>query len=241
MSVFRFKKFEIRNERSPMKVNTDGVLLGAAVTLTKDIKKAVDVGTGTGTVALMVAQRLSEMGMKDFSVLGVDIDSPSAEEASENFAASPWKGNLSAELAALSELERRDSLYDLIVSNPPYFDNSLHNPDERKNTARHTSEGGLSYRTLIEYASKKLTENGLLSMILPYSDRRAILRYAASFGLYPSRILSIRTTERKEPSRMIAEFSLKRADTLEEDLIIYKNGAASEEYRSITNQFYINQ
>lgn len=241
MSVFRFKKFEIQNERSPMKVNTDGVLLGAAVTLTKDIKKAVDVGTGTGTVALMVAQRLSEMGMKDFSILGVDIDSPSAEEASENFAASPWKGNLSAELAALSELERRDSLYDLIVSNPPYFDNSLHNPDERKNTARHTSEGGLSYRTLIEYASKKLTENGLLSMILPYSERRAILRYAASLGLYPTRILSIRTTERKEPSRMIAEFSLKRTDTLEEELIIYKNGAVSEEYRSITNQFYINQ
>lgn len=240
MSVFRFKKFEIRNERSPMKVNTDGVLLGAAVSLSKDMKKVVDVGTGTGTVALMVAQRLSEIGAKDFSILGVDIDSPSAEEAAENFSASPWKDNLTAEPASLSDLEKRDSHYDLIVSNPPYFDNSLHNPDERKNTARHTSEGGLSYRTLIVFASERLMEGGLLSMVLPFSEKRALLRYAAGFSLYPSRILCIRTTERKEPSRMIAEFTLKRTDTLEEELTIYKNGAASEEYRSITNQFYIN-
>lgn len=241
MSIFRFKRFEIRNELSPMKVNTDGVLLGAAVSIRKDMKTVVDIGTGTGTVALMVAQRLSDAGAMDFSILGIDIDAPSAEEASENFAASPWGNNMKAEHAALSDLERRDSRFDLIVSNPPYFDKSLNNPDGRKNTARHTSEGGLSYRSLVVYASEKLTENGLLSIILPSSERMALLRYAASFGLYPSKILSIRTTEKKEPSRIIAEFSRKRVECSEEQLTIYSEGAASEEYRSLTKYFYINQ
>lgn len=241
MSVFRFKKFNIRNERSPMKVNTDGVLLGAAASLSKNIVSVVDIGTGTGTVALMVAQRLSEIGVEGFDILGIDIDAPSAEEASENFAVSPWAENLKAENVSLANLEKRDAMYDLIVSNPPYFDNSLKNPDERKNAARHTSEGGLSYRSLVHYAAQKLTSNGILSMILPYSEKQALLRYAVSFGLYPSKILSIRTTENKAPSRIIAEFSRKKVIYEEEQLTIYKDGAASEEYRSITNHFYINQ
>lgn len=224
-----------------MKVNTDGVLLGADVRLSKKMKTIVDIGTGTGVIALMVAERLSDLGVDDFSILGVDIDAPSALEAAENFAASPWAKNLKAEKASLSDMEKRNALFDLIVSNPPYFDNSLHNPDGRKNAARHTSEGGLSYRTLVCYASEKLTADGLLSIILPYGEKTALLRYAGSFGLYPSRILCIKTTEKKEPSRMIAEFSRRRTGVMEEHLTLYKDGAASKEYRSITEQFYINQ
>ena len=126
-----------------MKVNTDGVLLGAATEVFQEDRHVLDIGTGTGTVALMIAQRLSDIKKDEgWNVEGIDIDSPSAEEAAGNFSLSPWRGHLEAANAGLAGFRKAnpDSRYDLIVSNPPYYDNSLQAPEARRNAARHTGD-----------------------------------------------------------------------------------------------------
>lgn len=216
MSVFRFKEFSVRNESSAMKLGTDSVVLGASITLRPSDRFLLDVGTGTGVVALLAAQRLSEMGA-DFRIEGIDIDGPSVEEASFNFSASPWSVSLSSAEKPLSAYEPGGKI-DCIFSNPPYYDESLKNPDARLSAARHTSS--LSYRELCSFAADYLSAEGRLSMILPSDCRRELLRTAASFGLKPFRIVSVRTSSRKKPLRMVAEFCRERffASTAEEEL-----------------------
>lgn len=233
MGIFRFKHFEVRNERSAMKVNTDGVLLGAAATLRASDRRYLDVGTGTGTIAMMLAQRSATA-----DVDAIDIDGPSAEEATANFAASPWPERLRAHHCALQEFQPAEP-YDLIISNPPYYDDSLLNPDERKRGARHSLS--LSYRELAEFAAAgALTPAGRLSMILPTDCEKALCRTLRSFGLFPFRILRIRTSERKAPARIIVESSFSREDSpKEEELTISTGGKYSEEYLSLTKDFYL--
>ena len=144
-SVFRFKRFEVRNERSSMKVNTDGVLLGAAMGLDVSDRRLLDVGTGTGTIALGA----------ECVIDAIDIDQASAEEAAENFSASPWPDMLRASHISLDGFAAAcGDGFDLIFSNPPYFDGSLKNPDARKSAARHSLS--LSYRELIAFAADRL-------------------------------------------------------------------------------------
>jgi tRNA1Val (adenine37-N6)-methyltransferase len=254
MSVFRFKKFEVTNERSAMKVGTDGVLLGAAATLKPSDKAVLDVGTGTGVIALMAAQRLAAMADNgeslDFQILGIDIDGPSASEAGSNFGRSPWSGNLSSMRISLAEFSRSypESKFDLILSNPPYYDDSLQNPDPRKNTARHTSDpdseslpdGRLSYRGLIEFASAALVPDGRLSLILPADMEATLFRFGRSYGLSPFRLLRISTTSEKRPSRTVAEFAKSQTAALkEETIVIQYHGAYTPAYRSLVHDFYL--
>ena len=148
MSVFRFRRFTVENTESAMKVNTDGVLLGALMTLRAADRNCLDVGTGTGTVALMAAQRLYDAGVSDARITAIDIDGPSAREAAANFAGSPWPDMLSSVHSSLGDFKTcpECALFDHIFSNPPYYDLSLAAPDSRRNTARHTNS--LSYREL---------------------------------------------------------------------------------------------
>lgn len=240
MSTFRFKQFSIVNDRSAMKVNTDGVLLGAAVSLRGDERRILDVGTGTGTIALEVAQRLSECGANDFGIIGIDIDQPSAEEATVNFEASPWSGHMQARLVALQDIDG-DETFDLILSNPPYFEQSLHAPDERRNAARHAEVGkSLSYKELMEFAKHHLSEDGILALILPADREADLLRYGRSCSLFARRVLRVRTVPRKDPCRIIVEFCRERTDCDEELLTIQDGGEYTEEYKKITGPFYIN-
>ena len=239
MKVFRFKRFEVRNELAAQKVGTDAVLLGAALTLPDELQQhLLDIGTGTGVIALMVAQRLADRITSPFKILAIDIDPAAASEATANFAASPWAPSLHAEALSLNDLERQLNSLDMaatmcerrecrladapggqrpfpacpdethlfaaIFSNPPYFEASLKAPNARRSTARHTDT--LSYREICAFAASHLTPDGILSLILPASEEQPLLRYAASFGLRPFRILRIRTTARKPASRIIAEF-----------------------------------
>lgn len=244
MGVFRFKKFEVVNERSAMKVNTDGVLLGAAMTISPSDRRLLDVGTGTGTIALMSAQRLSSLTEEynDIIIDAVDIDKVSAEEAGANFAKSPWKEMLHAYNAALDEFSdglEADVRYDLIFSNPPYFEDSLLAPDERRCNARHTSTG-LSYRELLEFASERLTADGRMAIVLPAEQEAPLCRYSRMCGLHLFRIMRIKTVPRKAPSRIIAEFSRERCPQPEEvTLTIQNEGKYTEEYLSLTHDFYL--
>ena len=250
MGVFRFKKFEVVNERSAMKVNTDGVLLGAAMTILPSDRTMLDVGTGTGTIALMAAQRFSSAILNSSSVIlnevknpridAIDIDEASASEASANFINSPWNSILKAHHLPLEEFAASaETVYDLIFSNPPYFEDSLTAPDERKSTARHTSDG-LSYRDIFEFAKDRLSENGRVSLVLPADQEAALTRYARMCGLYLFRILRVRTVPRKAPSRIIAEFSRTRCAELSEELLtIQDEGKYTQEYLSLTGDFYL--
>lgn len=278
MSVFRFKRFDVVNERSAMKVNTDGVLLGASMTLRETDRRLLDVGTGTGTIALMAAQRLlgaensfqnmndvvvqtlsedrSQTRNKDRSVTrdnnlsgkevridAIDIDEPSATEAAANFSNSPWSGALHAYNVSLdgfaAEVVGPDVAYDLIFSNPPYFEESLQAPEERRNNARHTANG-LSYREILEFAQKRLTDAGRVSLVLPSDVEEGLTRYARMCGLHLFRILRVRTVPRKAPSRIIAEFSRTRCQTPQEELLTIQNeGNYTQEYLSLTRDFYL--
>ena len=241
MSVFRFRRFTVENTESAMKVNTDGVLLGALMTLRAADRNCLDVGTGTGTVALMAAQRLYDAGVSDARITAIDIDGPSAREAAMNFAGSPWPDMLEAKHLPLSGLSGPDvpAAFDHIFSNPPYYDLSLQAPDMRRNAARHTDT--LSYRELAAFAAEHLASDGILSMILPADSELWLLRHARMNGLQPVRIVRIRTVERKKPSRIVAEFSKRHSgDCLEQLLTLMKDGSFTPEYRELTKPFYIN-
>ena len=248
MSEFRFKKFSVKNEESAMKVNTDGVLLGAAVHLDRGGIRVLDAGTGTGTIALMIAQRLEEKNFLEGSViLGIDIDVHSAKEAAENFLNSTWSSHLECRHMPLKECS---GTFDLIVSNPPFYDHTLPNPDSRKNMTRHTVspelEGGadsaLSYRTLLEFSATGLSDGGTLAMILPADNEIPLRRLAASFGLALERIMRIRTTPKKEPSRIIVHLKKNPSTGIvptEETLTVQDGGNYTPGYRNLVKDFYL--
>ena len=254
MGTFRFKKFSVVNERSAMKVNTDGVLLGAVMDIRPEDRSLLDIGTGTGTIALMAAQRLSVLSAEvsidgnsrdiaaGYQVEAIDIDEPSATEAAQNFANSPWADNLNANNLSLDQYAESlpaDKYFDLIFSNPPYFEDSLTAPDQRKSTARHTS-AGLSYRDIFDFAAERLSADGRVAFVLPSDQEVALCRYARMSGLHLFRITRVRTVPRKAPSRIIAEFSKHRKENPEDTTLTIQNeGAYTQEYLNVMKEFYL--
>ena len=230
-TVFRFRRFEVRNRDSALKVGTDAVLLGAAMTILPSDRSALDIGTGTGVIALMAAQR-----SETCNIIGIDIDPASAEEASFNFSASPWKERLTSVCVPLSGF-RTGQKFDLIFSNPPYYDSSLKNPDPREAAARHSDS--LSFRDILSFAAGRLSPEGRLSLILPSEGLRDLRRCAASFGLHPFRLLYIKTTAAKQPRRVVAEFSTAAAEVEEQCLTLSEAGEKTGEYRLLTQDFYL--
>ncbi len=246
MGTFQFKKFSVVNERSAMKVNTDGVLLGAVMTIKSEDRRLLDIGTGTGTIALMAAQRLASFADNSSDetsqISAIDIDEPSATEAALNFSNSPWADRLKAynlPLNQYAETLPEDATFDLIFSNPPYFEDSLTAPDQRKSTARHTSDG-LSYRDILDFAVKRLSERGRVAFVLPSDQEFQLCRYARMCGLHLFRMTKVRTVPRKAPSRMIAEFSRERCDLPQEQLItIQDEGKYTSQYLSLVHDYYM--
>ena len=233
MSVFRFKKFELSNERAAMKLGTDSVLLGACVDV-DGVKSVLDIGTGTGVIALMIAQRTE--GELQPQIDAIDIDLPSVEEAKENFENSPWADRLRVFHSALQDYPLKE--YELIVSNPPYFDNSLLNPDSRKSGARHTFS--LSYIDILEYASEALSAEGRLALILPAEVEKNLIRVAASHSLFPLSILRVRTVERKAPKRIVIEFSRIKLESRITNLTMSSEGKYTAEYNKLVEAFLLN-
>ena len=231
-----------------MKVNTDGVLLGASMTLRSSDRFLLDIGTGTGTIALIAIQRLADsvkpeapMARQDVRIDAIDIDEASAVEAAANFRNSPWSESLQAFHASLDGYTAmaRDREYDLIFSNPPYFEDSMNAPEERRNNARHTSTG-LSYREILDFAASHLSAGGRVSLVLPAETENVLCRHARMNGLHLFRIVRVRTVPRKAPSRIIAEFSRIRIDSPEDVVLTIQNeGKYTEEYLSLMHELYL--
>lgn len=233
-----------------MKVNTDGVLLGALMTVRPASLNVLDVGTGTGTVALMAAQRYADLHSgcfpENFSISAIDIDAPSADEAASNFRNSPWGQVLSSLHSSLEEysgklssvLDGNGSGIDHIFSNPPYFEGDLHSPDIRRHGSRHSDS--MSYRELLEFAGEWLSPEGLFSVILPSMTEADLCRHARMNGLFPSRIVDIKTVPAKPPRRIVAEFTRARTEHIvRETLTIQEKGRYTGQYISLTSDFYL--
>ena len=236
---FRFKQFTVWHDRCAMKVGTDGVLLGAwapANSFTPNpLPRILDIGTGSGLIALMLAQRFPEA-----SIDAIDIDEAAVEQARENFAVSPWPDRLHAYQAKVQEWQ---GSYNLIVSNPPYFQNSLKNPDKGRQTARHTDT--LSYAELLRHSARLLTEKGLLALVLPAEAEQEVRGLAAAELLSLTRVTRVYSKESKPARRVLLGFekSISR-DTdisITEDSLVLENeiGGRSAAYQELTKDFYL--
>ena len=216
-----------------MKVGTDGTLLGAWANAPQGPCRILDIGTGTGLVALMMAQRYPEA-----QVVGIDIDEDAAIQAQENVDASPFKERMTIIHGDAVKIADNDA-FDSIVCNPPYFVDSLTCPKDQRTLARHTVT--LTYEQLMKTAYKLLKNDGIFSIVIPTENNDAIESSAALAGFIISRICMIKTTPNKLPKRQLIEFRKTRIENLdfrEEILEIYPN-QRSDWYRELTQEFYI--
>lgn len=239
-SLFKFKQFSVSNWRSALKVGTDAVVLGSLLELPAGFRFGLDIGTGTGVIALMVAQKIASQARNDgnrrWGVIGIDIDGASCEEAAENFANSPWAEYLRVEKLRLQDYKPTQN-FDLIFSNPPYFENSLKNPDQRESTARHSDS--LSFRDICAFCSEYLSEDGQFWVILPFDQMLNNKRIAASFGLKAYKQVTVYSTAKKPAKRAVLAFSRNATTLYSSELILNENGTHSPQYQALTADFLI--
>ena len=191
---FQFQQFYVRHDKCAMKVGTDGVLLGALATGGKNI---LDIGTGTGLCALIMAQRFSNA-----RITAIDIDNDACEQAAENIADSPFSERIKVLHTSLKDYASNfDGHYDSIISNPPFFEENLNCPDKARNDARHTSS--LPFSELISCSKQLLTDDGTLTLILPTTALSRIESECAYASMFIVKKIYIRTTEKKVPKRVV--------------------------------------
>ena len=238
---FRFKQFTVFQEDVSMRVNTDGVLLGAWCRMPdKPGAKILDIGTGTGVIALMAAQRMSGQS-SGFEIAAVEPDSRSCVQAVKNFLASLWKKSLKVFMTDFQQfVPYCQDKYDLIVSNPPYFVDSLKNPSLSKRLARHTDN--LPYEDIITGSKAILAPYGVLSVILPNEESKRFVCIAEENGFSASRLCRVFAKEGDAlPKRIMLELSVdKKAETSSEDLCIMdSNLGFTSAYKALTGDFYL--
>lgn len=230
-SSFSFRQFTVWQDRCAMKVGTDGVLLGAWA---HGGKRILDIGTGTGLIAIMMGQRY-----EDAEITAVEIDHDAAVQAQENADASPF-----AERVRIVEDDiltyKSEKLFDAIVSNPPFFTDSLRNPNRQRATARHADT--LPYRQLFAAVDRLLHDNGEFSAVIPSDCLSSFTSEAYLAGLTMSRKCAIRTTPRKQPKRYLVAFRKpgnKTTMATNEENLMNADGSRSEWYSILTKDFYI--
>ena len=271
---FRFKQFTVWHDRCAMKVGTDGVLLGAWCPLpiannqspitnnqspitnnqspiANPPYRVLDIGTGSGLIALMLAQRLSSQSPITNNqspivnrqspiahIDAIDIDANAVAQAQDNIALSPWENMLHAHHSTLQDWQAEG--YDLIVSNPPYFQASLKNPNQQRATARHTDS--LSYEELIAHAARLLKDSGVLALILPIEAESEIRTLAEHNRLYPTHITHIHSKPNKPAKRLLIELSKQEQSEeppIQTFYIESESAPRSPEYQDLTRDFYL--
>lgn len=229
---FHFKQFTINQDRCAMKVGTDGVLLGAWVNVSH-AKKILDIGTGTGLIALMLAQK--SKGHID----AIDIDKDAFEQAKENIKNSQWQNRVSIFHSSLQQFAHNaKSKYDLIVSNPPFFADAYKAGTEARNIARHTDET-LSFDDLINGVITLLHPSGKFCVILPFKEGTDFIEKAASNNLSVQKLTRVKTKIEKQEKRLLIEFGFEKITPVENDMVIQEEDLSfTKDYIELTNDYY---
>lgn len=234
-NIFKFKQFSVQNEKSAMKVGTDGVLLGAWCNV-NGVNSVLDIGCGTGLISLMIAQRQA-----DAKIDAVEIDNDAHNEALINFTNSPWANRLNAILADFNDFVTIcHHKYDLIVSNPPFFTNGILPPDESRKNARHCNS--LSFSDLLNGAHYLLTEAGRICLITPYDNQTTIASLANSYELFIKKKTIIYPKPNSPAKRILWELvKMDVEKSITDDLIIEtsERHRYSDEYIKLTKDFYL--
>lgn len=229
---FRFKQFTVWHDKCAMKVGTDGVLLGAWAEA-EDAEKILDVGTGTGLIALMLAQRNAQA-----QITAIEIDEAASAQAETNVACSPWASRIQIACKDFS-LFQSDDKYNLIVSNPPYFIDALTCPDRQRSMARHTGE--LNYELLFSRSAQLLHQQGRVCIIIPAEVEQQVIDTAWKYNLYPSRRLQVITKPGKLCKRVLISFKQQMGECVNETLCIEEaHHQYTAEYIALTRDFYLN-
>lgn len=264
--MFRFQQFTIHDDRCAMKVGTDGVLLGAWAALPDEFSsntadftdsppRVLDVGTGSGVVALMLAQRYPQA-----HIFGLELDESAAQQAQENAATSPFAAQVTIQqgdflsdfLSSLSDNWHHHYRFDAIVSNPPYFEETLLSPNQQRAQARHVHHG-LTFEALTQRSAQLLSPGGTLQVILPKTAQPRFVRCAQDAGFTLLHQTDIQTVARKSPKRVLLRFQLHHSpDTTirettsvidlrptQDTLILMENGARSAQYAALCHDFYL--
>lgn len=231
---FRFKKFTVYHDKCAMKVGTDAVLLGAWAD-TSFCRNILDIGTGTGIIALMLAQR------SQATVEAIDIDKEACVQAMENAAASPYTERIKVVHASCADFaaSNQQKRYDLIVSNPPYFINSLKCPDNKRTVARHTDTLLLS--DLIREAQTLLSPSGRIALVLPYEQLEEVKALASANHLYICRQTDVIPTLGAAPKRLLVELSTTEENIKNRDTLTIEEARHqyTPEYIALTKEFYL--
>ena len=232
-NYFQFKQFRVEQNRAAMRVNTDGVLLGAWVRL-ENVASLLDVGTGTGLIALMMAQRCNAQ------ITGIDIDEDAIDDAVENAAKSPWADRISIIHDSFQHLSASsDQQFDAIVSNPPYFSNSLINKKSKLSVARHNH--ALPFVDLIKGAKKMLSPLGRLSVILPVEEASSFIDQAGREGIFMTRLTKVKPFPEKDPNRYLMEFGLSETESDFKTISVFNDSKTeySDEFAGLVKDFYL--
>jgi tRNA1Val (adenine37-N6)-methyltransferase len=230
-SFFSFKQFTIHQEKAAFKVGTDGVLLGAIADLT-GVKRILDIGTGTGLIAIMLAQRCNA------EIVAIEPDYESFIQCLENVGFCKWKERIKVENTNLQNYQPVGG-FDLVVTNPPFFSDSLKNPDLRKSSARHNYT--LTNDELLKGVSRLMAEGGRLQVIMSYAEGNVFITEANKYGFFCNNILKIKPLPLSEIRRLILTFSKKRLNPTEKFLTIEhgKRHEFTEDYKDLTRDFYL--
>lgn len=231
-NYFSFKEFTVFQDKSAFKVGTDGVLLGAMADVF-NVKSILDIGSGTGVISIMLAQR------SEAEIVSIEPDKESFVQACENVSLCRWRSRIKVLNTELQNYNPGKEKFDLIVTNPPYFSDSLKNPDHRKSTARHNDS--LTSEELLAGVLKLLEDNGRFQLIMPYVEGNIFIAEARQFGLYCNNLVKIKPLPTAEIRRLILTFSRERRKVTEKYLTIEsgKRHEFTEEYINLTKNFYL--
>ena len=231
--MFQFKQFAVDQSGCAMKINTDGVLLGALAN-THAPKQILDIGTGTGVIALMLAQRF-----ENAFIDALEIDKSAASTASQNLENSKFHNRLSSYTVAFQDffLKYTYKKYDLIVSNPPFYINSLRSPEDRLNTAKHANES--FFEDLLSCVKNHLCPQGIFWIIVPLDTSALIKKLASTNGLKLNQIIEVRSYPDSEPHRQIIAFSLEEYYITPTNFVIYESPKIyTEQYKTTLKNFF---
>lgn len=230
---FQFKEFTIEQDQCAMKIGTDGVLLGAWATVKNEFS-ILDLGTGTGVISLMLAQRSNAEVIE-----AVEIDAPAFEQAMSNFENSDWSDRLFCYHASLQEfVEEIDDKYELIISNPPFYTDA--NPSENKERSTARFEDAMPFTHLTNAVSKLLDPNGIFAVIIPFKEEVKFIGLAKENNLFLNRVCRVKGTETSPIKRSLLEFSFTETTIAEENLTIeIERHVYTDDYKKLVQDFYL--